>query len=193
MLAAVILAAGESRRMGTPKALLRHPQSGVTFLEHLLHVTAHPRVTLKRVVLGAHADEVRARVPLQSSAVLVNEHWQQGQLSSIQLAVRSLPAKIEGMLLCPVDHPLVSADLVARIIVAFTRDDKKIVLPTFDGKRGHPLIFPAAMFPELLAAPPDTGARAVVWAHPDEVLEIPTEEKGVVLNLNDPDTLKRIS
>jgi molybdenum cofactor cytidylyltransferase len=63
------------------------------------------------------------------------------------------------------------------------------VLPTFRGRRGHPVIFAARLFPELLAAPAETGARAVVWAHAAEVLQVPTEEKGVILNLNDPRAL----
>ncbi len=71
------------------------------------------------------------------------------------------------------------------------RNKKAIVLPTYKGRRGHPVIFSNALFGELLAAPADKGARAVVWAHAAEVLEVPTEEEGVVLNLNDPDMLKR--
>ena len=66
-----------------------------------------------------------------------------------------------------------------------------IVLPTYNGKRGHPVIFASRLYAELLAAPAEKGARAVVWAHAEEVLEVPTIEEGVVLNLNDPDALHR--
>ena len=66
-----------------------------------------------------------------------------------------------------------------------------VVLPTFKGRRGHPAIFSKELFGELLAAPEDKGARAVVWAHSGDVLEVPTDEEGVILNLNDPDMLKR--
>jgi molybdenum cofactor cytidylyltransferase len=65
-------------------------------------------------------------------------------------------------------------------------------LPVYEGRRGHPVIFPAGLYQELLQAPADKGARAVVWAHaPGDVLELPTNEEGCVLNLNDPETMHR--
>lgn len=190
MLAVAILAAGESRRMGTPKALL--PYGGKTFVEHLLEVTRHPRVGMARVVLGAGAQAIREQLHLAPEMIVVNPDWPKGQLSSIQSAIRSLPAGgTEGLILCPVDHPLVSAALVARLIEAYDASGKLIILPTYRGRRGHPVIFRAALYPELLAAAPEVGARQVVWAHAADVAEVPTEEEGVVLNLNDPETLKR--
>jgi molybdenum cofactor cytidylyltransferase len=189
-LAAAVLAAGESRRMGSPKALLTY--RGKNFAEHLLEIATHPRVGIKRVVLGARADEIGPKLHLGDATIVVNHEWQSGQLSSIQAAVRSLPSgETAGLLLCPVDHPLVSAALVARLIEAFDASGKLIVLPKYRGKRGHPLIFAASLYAEILAASPEVGARQVVWAHADEVLEIPTEEEGVALNLNDPETLRR--
>jgi molybdenum cofactor cytidylyltransferase len=189
MLAAVILAAGESRRMGQPKALVDF--RGRTFLLRLLDATKHPRIGLTRVVLGARADEIRAALNLDPGIVVQNSAWQQGQLSSIQAAIRSLhAAQTEGILLCPVDHPLISANVVAALIEQFDSSGKQIVLPTFHGRRGHPVIFRNNLYGELLAAPPDVGARAVVWAHAAEVLEVPTEEQSVVMNLNDPEALR---
>src|SRR5271154_6264799 len=117
-LAAAILAAGESRRMGRPKALVRF--EGLTFVEHLLAATRHPRVGVVRVILGANAESVAAELKLDSEIVVVNEGWQQGQLSSIQAAIRSLPPeKTDGLLLCPVDHPLITLRLVSQLITEF--------------------------------------------------------------------------
>ncbi len=190
MLAAVILAAGESRRMGSPKALL--PYRGSTFLEYLLQITRHTSVGWTRVVVGAHAPEIARAVHLVRDELVNNLDWEKGQLSSIQAALRSLPPdKTDGILLCPVDHPLVSAVLVGALIEAFYKTGKSIVVPTYKQKRGHPMIFSKALYDKLLAAPEDVGARAVVWAHAEDLLEIPTDEEGVVLNLNDPETLAR--
>jgi molybdenum cofactor cytidylyltransferase len=190
MLAAAILSAGESRRMGTPKALL--PYRGKTFLEHLMEVTRHPRVGMTRIVLGAGADAIRQALRLDQGAVVVNEEWEKGQLSSIQAAVKSLKAlATEGMILCPVDHPMVTAELISRLIEEFDSSRKLIVLPTYRGRRGHPLIFREVLYEELLRASSELGARQVVWAHRGDVLEVTTEEEGVVLNLNDPETLRK--
>jgi molybdenum cofactor cytidylyltransferase len=192
LLAAVILSAGASSRMGRPKALLPYREG--TFLEHLIQVTRHPRVGVTRVVLGAGAEVIRTLGKLDQSIVVVNEEWQQGQLSSVQAALRSLEGlSTDGIVLCPVDHPLVSAPLVSDLITRFYADRKSIVLPTYEGRRGHPVIFSRSLYSELLAAPADKGARAVVWAHAADVLEVPTDEEGVVLNLNDPDMLRHIT
>jgi molybdenum cofactor cytidylyltransferase len=190
MLAAAILSAGESRRMGTPKALL--PYRGSTFLQHLIEVTRHPRVGLTKIVLGAGAQLIRDTLHMDEASVVINNEWEKGQLSSIQAAVRSLAAAgTDGMILCPVDHPLVSANLVAHLIEQFDSTGKLVVLPTYKGRRGHPLIFRASLYDELLQASATVGARQVVWAHRDEVLEVATDEEGIILNLNDPETLRK--
>jgi molybdenum cofactor cytidylyltransferase len=190
MLAAVILAAGASARMGSPKALL--PYRGRTFLEHLLEVAQHPRIGLTRVVLGAGINHVRDKIKLDPASIVFNADWRQGQLSSIQAALRSLPREeTEGMILFLIDHPLITAPLVRTLIEQFDESGKPIVIPAFHGRRGHPVIFRSSLYGELLAASAEVGARAVVWAHAAEIHEVPTEEEGVVLNLNDPETLKR--
>jgi molybdenum cofactor cytidylyltransferase len=176
--------------MGAPKALL--PYRGKTFVEHLLEMTRHERVGVTRIVVGAHATEIRERLSAHAAEILVNADWKKGQLSSIQTAIRSLPEDAtEGMILCPVDHPLVSAELVAKLIAEFDSSGKAIVLPMYQGRRGHPAIFRASLYQELLDASPQVGARQVVWAHAPEVGEVATDEEGVVLNINDPATLER--
>lgn len=189
MLAAVILSGGASRRMGTPKALL--PYRDRTFLEHLLSVTDHPRIGWRRVVLGADAQAIAESVELPADEVVINANWEAGQLSSIQCALRSLPAGTEGILLCLIDHPLISGELVGELVERFYSSRKDIVLPLYKGRRGHPVIFAARLYEELLSAPLETGARAVVWAHSEEVCEMETSEEGCILNLNDPDTLAK--
>ena len=191
MLAAVILSGGASQRMGSPKALL--PFQGRPFLEHLLDVTRHPKIGVRRVVLGVHAEPIAKAIHLPADEVVINADWEKGQLSSIQAALKSLPGAIDGMLLCLVDHPLISANLVGDLIAAFYSSNAPIALPVFEGRRGHPVIFSAKVFAELVAAPLDVGARAVVWAHGAELCLFPTNEEGCVLNLNDPETFARVT
>jgi molybdenum cofactor cytidylyltransferase len=95
------------------------------------------------------------------------------------------------MLLCLIDHPLVSASLVDSLIAAFYSSKSLVVVPAYEGRRGHPVIFSAALYAELLAAPLDKGARAVVWAHANEIAEVQTDEQGCLLNLNDVDALAK--
>lgn len=197
MLASVILAAGESRRMGSPKATLpmfttEATPGKATFLEHLVTLARHPRVGLVRVVLGANADKILRRVPLKPEWVIENLHWKDGQLSSVQAALRSLPAgETDGIILFLVDHPLITEGVVEQLVTAFYSAKALVVIPTFRGKRGHPVIFSSRLYAELLAAPPETGARAVVWAHKADLLEVETNEEGVVFNLNDPTSLRQ--
>ena len=190
MLAAVILSGGASSRMGSPKALLAY--QGRPFLEHLLDVTVHPKIGVRRVVLGAHAEPIAKSIALAGDEIVINDDWESGQLSSIQAAIRSLPDGTDGLLLCLIDHPLISKTLVNELIEQYYTTPAKTVLPIYEGRRGHPVIFPATLYEELLQAPADKGARAVVWAHsPADVLELPTNEEGCVLNLNDPATMHR--
>src|SRR5436309_2440007 len=163
MLAAVILSGGASSRLGSPKALL--PYQGRPFLEHLLDVTIHPKIGARRVVLGKDAEPISSAVHLALNEIVINERWEEGQLSSIQAAIRSFPAATDGMILCLIDHPLISAGLINDLIEEFYSSQPsgqtKIVLPTFRGQRGHPVIFSASLYQELLTAPLDKGARAV--------------------------------
>lgn len=191
MLAAVILAGGESRRMGTPKALL--PYRGRTFLEHLWEITAHPRIGVRRVVTGASHQEIARRVTLPPGALVWNRGWRKGQLSSIRAALANLrAADTEAILVALVDHPLVTAGVVSALVEAFDRSRGSIVIPAWRRRRGHPVIFPARFYSELAAADADVGARAVVWAHRAEVVEVATEEEGVVLDIDDRATFNRL-
>lgn len=189
MLTAVILAAGESKRMGSPKALLLYHDK--TFLEHLLEITRHPKIGSQLIVLGAGAEAISKHVGLDPKMTVINPDWESGQLSSVKAAVKSIGSKpTDGVLLCLVDHPLITSSLVHELVETFHRTGKAIIVPTFHGKRGHPVIFGSKLFPELLEAPEETGARSVVWKYASEVHEVPTGEEGIILNLNDPETFR---
>lgn len=183
--AALVLSGGQSRRMGFPKALL--PIQGHTFLEHILAALTVPRVTARYVVLGADHDRILAAVDPTPATVVLNPDWELGQLSSLCAGLRAiLPDAFDAALMALVDHPLIESATVTALLDAFEATGRPIVLPVHDGRRGHPVLFGARLFPELLAAPMNEGARAVVRAHADEVLEVPSAAPGILADIDTP-------
>ncbi len=177
--------------MGEPKALL--PIDGQTFIERI--VAALKRSGLERiiVVLGFDAEILRQKIAHLAVEVVVNPNYKQGQLSSLQAAVRHLESdsSCDGMLVHLVDHPYIDPQLVGVMLRQFNESKKFIVVPRHHGKRGHPVIFARALFSELLNAPIAEGAKAVVNAHRDETLEIDTEDVGITLDIDTPELFRQ--
>ncbi len=188
MIVAVVLAAGRSDRFGRPKALL--PCDGDTFLERILRTLRESLVDEPRIVLGHEAQRIRARLNLPPQVCVENPDHGSGMLSSVQCGIRALPQETTAFLLWPVDHPLVRADTVDRLVDAFSRRRPPIVVPLHAGRQGHPTLFRADLALDLMEAPADRGARAVVHAH-DDRLGLEVEDPGVVTNINDAQAYER--
>lgn len=190
MIAAIILAAGESRRMGSPKARLPYPEpdgSESTFLEHLLKVFSSSAADPVVVVLGHEAEELARGFDFGAARVAVNPHYRDGMLSSIQTGLRALgDDPVSGALVCPVDHPDIDPSVVDTLITRYRETRSPIVLPVHDGRRGHPVLFSSDVFPELLAAPQTVGARQVVWDHQRDLLEVEVSDAGVTVDVDTP-------
>jgi molybdenum cofactor cytidylyltransferase len=194
MIVAVILSAGESSRMGRPKALL--PVDGVRFIEKIVTALRSTRVGEIIAVLGHNAEEMREKINDLPVKIVVNPEYKQGQLSSLITAIRSIQSgensqSVDGILVHLVDHPYINAKLVDLMIDRFEQTKKLIVVPRHQGRRGHPVIFSRALFPELLAAPVDQGAKTVVHAHRDQTLEIDTNDAGVTIDIDTPDEYQK--
>lgn len=187
MIVAVVLSAGESSRMGRPKALL--PIDGQTFIERIVAALKQTKVGKIIVILGHNARELQSKISHLPVEILINTDYKLGQLSSLQLAVRYLQPDLDcdGMLVHLVDHPYLAPALVEEMIRRFYETKKRIIVPKFHGKRGHPVIFSNALFDEILSAPMEEGAKAVVNAHRAETLEIETEEEGIAVDIDTPE------
>lgn len=185
MIAGIILAAGESSRMGRDKALL--PFGRETFVEHLMGVL-RSEVGPLLVVLGHHAEEIEmrlARVP--DIQIVRNPDYRLGQLSSLQAALRVLVNRpVDGALVCLVDHPAITREVVRAVLERFRNHASRIIIPTCNGRRGHPVLFAADLFQELLDAPLEEGARVVVRRHAAEVELVETGEEGILLDVDLP-------
>ena len=185
MINAMILAAGESRRMGMPKPLLRYGDT--TFLGQILSVVRQSVVDRATVVLGAHSGMIRKSVDLSQVDVVINENYREGQLSSLIAGLKSVPSEVEAILMFLADHPFVTVDVVNRIVDAFCETKSPIVVPVFQTRRGHPSLFARSMFDELINAPVDEGARHVLYSNEDKVLEVKVPEAAVLTRIDTPE------
>jgi molybdenum cofactor cytidylyltransferase len=194
MIASIILAAGESRRMGFPKALLPYPGSSgaeTTFLGHLLEVMNRSRAEPIVVVLGHEAELIRKSVPPESwgrARPVLNERYREGMLTSIVTgldAVGRSPA--EGSLVLPVDHPDVTSEIVDLLIGRYEQTPRPILLPVCQGQRGHPVLFARGVFEEIRRAPESVGARQVVWDHQEDLLEVEVQDPGIGRDVDTPE------
>lgn len=194
MIAAIVLTAGESSRMGSPKALLSF--EGKPFIERIVTVLKASKVGKIVVVLGFHAEEIKPRIRQLPVSIVVNRDYAKGQLSSMIAAIQSLEAeqageKVDGALIHLVDHPFLNRSLIDEMIDVFYESKKLIVVPRYKGRRGHPVLFAQRLFSELLSAPLDQGAKVVVHSHRDETLEIDTEDEGVVIDIDTPEEYRK--
>jgi len=190
MIAATILAAGESKRMGFSKSLLRYRDR--TFLQTTID-SARALGLKPIVVLGQDAANIKTCHDLEGVTVLSNPVPESGPIGSLRVSIRCvLNHPVEALLVWPVDLPHVKIETVRSLIDGFRASKKPIVVPCCSGRRGHPVIFARALFEELLRAPDAEGARAVVRADPNRVLEIPVPDRAVVSSLNRPEDYREL-
>ena len=190
MIAGIILAAGASSRMGTPKALLDY--RGETFVGRLVRVLGET-CTPVIVVLGYHADRLREHVP-PAATIVVNPDPSRGQLSSLQTGLAVLPADADGFAFIPVDSPAVETDTVARLARAFEQRSAStlFVIPRQSGKRGHPVVAARAAAAEFLALPPTAEARDIVHAHVNRTEYVEVGDAGIFTDVDDPEAYRRL-
>jgi molybdenum cofactor cytidylyltransferase len=191
MFAAIILAAGASERMGYPKALL--PYRGRPFLSGIVDACYAAGVEKRVVVLGHYADKIKEEIDLSDLLVAVNEHVETGPIGSVRAGLAALASyPVDAILVWPVDRPHVAVATIEALLDGFRAAHQPIVVPTHDGKRGHPVLFGRPVFAELLGAPDDEGARAVVHRDPARVAEVPVDDPAVLEDFNTPDDYKKL-
>ncbi len=183
--AGLILAAGQSRRMGFPKALLQY--RGETFLDTLIGLFA-PRCPQVIVVLGAGAEQIRAGVA-RTATFVTNTEWEQGMTTSLQCGLRAVPESCEGVLLTLVDHPAVAP---ATLDLLLAQPRALLRIPRYEGKRGHPVWLARALFDEFLALPPGAAARDVVHSHFPHAEFLNLDDPGIVADIDDPDAYRSL-
>jgi CTP:molybdopterin cytidylyltransferase MocA len=188
MVRGIVLAAGESRRMGQPKAGLQLAPGGPTFAAAVVAVLQQSQLDEVVVVAGAHPEAVRASL-LGVTGVRVIEHaaWSDGQLSSLRAGLEAVAsADLDAVLVALVDCPRVRASTVGRLIETWRTTRAPIVRPAIGARHGHPVIFDRAAFDDIRCAPLDVGAKAVIarWQH--ALVNVTVDDAGVLADVDTP-------
>lgn len=191
MIVPLILAAGASARMGRPKALLDF--AGRAALDVIRDTCRAAGLARPVVVVGADAGAIREHLVGAAVRLVENAQWPSGQTSSLQCALRALPAAAEAFLVWPVDVPL-AAETTVRALVGVRRRERGggIVVPVSGGRRGHPALFAASFAAEFLALDPAVPAHAVVRKDPSRVREVPVNDPFATMPLDTPDDYARM-
>jgi molybdenum cofactor cytidylyltransferase len=198
MVPAIILAAGRSTRMGRPKALLHVTAEGPTFVEQLITTLSAAGVA-DVLVVGRPDDEALAAeverlvstgAPLRR---VENAHADRGQLSSVIAGLNAADRPgVRGVLVTPVDAPLVRRETIEALLALFAARHAPVIRATYRGRHGHPVIFSRAVFDSLRHADPSVGAKAVVRAHAAEMIDADFDDPAIVQDVDDPEDYARL-
>lgn len=181
---AVLLAAGESRRMGRLKALL--PFGTRTVIEQVVQSLLSLNVAGIIVVLGHRAEEIAAVLAPLPVQILYNPDYQQGMTTSVQIALRQITPIPDAYLLALVDQPHIAPAPMQRLLTAFAGTQQGIVIPTYQGRRGHPILLSSQYRDEVLALRHDQGLNLVTRAHPEDTLEVAVDTDDILRDLDYP-------
>jgi molybdenum cofactor cytidylyltransferase len=186
MVGAIILSAGKSERMGSPKALLQY--RGQSFLARILSAVASARMVPAIVVAGHHYDEISRAFP--NNQIVFNPRYEYGMSTSVQAGIRALPAGLKGAAVFLVDHPMIDRQTIE--ILSDRLAPGRIVVPVHDGRRGHPVIFAAELFDEILNLSSEQGLNSVVRRLPERVAEVFVENAGVLRDIDTPEQFAQL-
>jgi len=182
MVSSILLAAGKSRRMDRPKQLMPWGQS--TMLEQTIDNLLGSAVNEVIVVVGHKAEEVRKTIGTKPVKVAVNPDYEQGMSTSIVAGLSLIDSQAQAVMLVLGDQPLIDIQTINRLIDEFYDCDKGITIPTYHGKRGHPVIFAMKYKEELLGLKGDIGGRQIIKDHPEDVLEVAVHCEGIITDID---------
>ena len=175
---AIILAAGESKRMKVPKMLL--PFNGKTMIEKVIENVIRSEVFRTLVVLGSNRNEILGSISHLPINHCYNENYRKGMLSSVQCGFKNLPANFDAVLVFPGDQPFIEPDVINVIINTYRETGKGIIVPVYSKKRGHPLLIDFKYRDEINALEENEGLRSLSNMHTKDVFEVKTNSPGIL-------------
>ena len=189
MICAVVLAAGLSRRMGVQKLLL--PLGGKTVIAHIVDQIIGSAVDETFVVVGHEGKRVIAQLSDRRASIVDNPDYESGMLSSVRCGLAALPRRCQTVLVTLGDQPSVTSRLIDQMIRSFEKTEKKILVPFYNGKRGHPVLFSQIYCDEIMTHYDDIGLRGLLHAHPDDVFELSVPTSDVLSDMDSPEDYRR--
>lgn len=190
MIYGLILAAGESKRMGQPKLLLPYGES--TVIESVLKAANGSRLNDTLVVCPPQGARILELVERFSFQVVINPRPEKGMLSSVVVGLNRIPQEAEAMVVILGDQPAISSSLIDLLIIGYRVKGSGIIVPVYKQKRGHPVLFDLKYREEISRLNPEIGLRALLRMYPDDVLEIPVNEPAAVLDVDTPEDYLRL-
>lgn len=179
---AIVLAAGSSTRMGTVKPLVRI--GGEAMLQRVLSTLNESRADETVVVLGYSAQLIRDNILFGAARVVINDAYQEGMATSIQVGLASVRANAEAALIVLADQPFLQPSTINRLIDEYRGKRPEIVVPLYNGFRGNPVLLDRCVFGELAALGGDIGCRAIFGNHTRGILKVPVEDAGILADLD---------
>jgi len=182
MIWAVVLAAGESKRMGEAKLLL--PFGEKTIIETVIDNVMKSKVEKILVVLGSNREKIEQRIKNYSLKIAFNPNFQSGMLSSVHAGFQALPENAQAALVVLGDQPSISTPVINELIDAYKKTRKGIVLPVHKSERGHPVLIDMKYRSEVENLSPDIGLRGTVYDHPEDILEVEVKSQSILRDID---------
>ncbi len=192
-LAAIILAAGKSTRMGEAKQLLRLGES--TVLGRTIENVRRAAVKEIVLVLGASEEAIRRRLPaslLQGLKVVVNPLYEQGMASSLRAGLSALDPQTDAALIVLADQPFVRPETLDQLGRKHRQTQAQIVIPSYQGRRGNPVLLDRSVFADVMALEGDTGCRAIFGSHTERTVKLEVEDEGILLDIDNQGDYERL-
>jgi molybdenum cofactor cytidylyltransferase len=190
LVAALVLAAGASARMGRPKQLL--DWGGQPLVRIAAEVALAARLDPLLVVVGGARVQVESALAGLPLRIVDNREYARGQSTSLRAGIAALGAEADAVVVLLGDQPFVTAAIVERLVAEWRASGAPIVAPVYAGQRGNPVLFARAVFPELLAVTGDQGARAVLATAPSRIHLIPFDDARPLADIDTPDDYERL-